>query len=231
MYFDDFQRLLMNNLRGRVRNGELTERSLAKAVGISQPHIHNILKGVRILSPEIGDLILRKLNLSLIDLIDPDNVTRPLALNNAVAGRYALVAVLNGLLGPGHPWPTVISSSERFPISYSKLAGIVHPVVVRTANDVQMEPIFAANDVALLDQSTAARTKIHADSLYVLKRGESGIVRRLRLVANSLYIITERNLYRPAEWERISILNIDISHIVRARVTFLAPELEWKRTA
>jgi hypothetical protein len=186
---------------------------------------------VRILSPEIGDLILRKLNLSLIDLIDPENVARPLALNDTIAGRYAMIEVLNGLLGPGHPWPTEVSSSERFPISYSKLAGIVHPVVVRTANDEQMEPLFAANDVALLDQSTAARTRIHADSLYVLKRGESGIIRRLRLVANSLYIVTECSLYRPAEWERISVLNLDISHIVRARVTFLAPELEWKRSA
>jgi hypothetical protein len=89
--------------------------------------------------------------------------------------------------------------------------------------------VFAADDIALLDQSPVSRTEIHSESLYVLKRGDHGLIRRLRLVANSLYIVAERHLFQPGEWERISIVNLDITHIVRARVTFLAPEVEWKR--
>ncbi|HMF78406.1 MAG TPA: hypothetical protein VK604_22295 [Bryobacteraceae bacterium] len=228
MRFDDFQKMLVTSLRGRVRNGEFTERGLAKAVGISQPHVHNILKGVRILSPDIGDQILQKLNLSLFDLLDPDHAARVLNFSASPGNQDSWVRVLDGRIGPHHPWPTQASSSERFPISYSKLAGMVHPVVVRTARDQTMEPLFAAGDIALLDQAPAARTEIHPDSLYVLKRGDYGLIRRLRLVANSLYIVAETQLYKPAEWERISIVNLDITHIVRARVTFLAPELEWK---
>ena len=76
MRFDDFQKMLVASLRARVRNGEFTERGLAKAVGVSQPHVHNILKGVRILSPDIGDQILQKLNLSLFDLLDPNDAAR-----------------------------------------------------------------------------------------------------------------------------------------------------------
>jgi hypothetical protein len=229
MRFGDFQKMLVASLRARVRNGELTERGLAKAVGVSQPHLHNILKGVRTLSPDIGDQILTKLNLSLFDLLDTEHAARPLTLNAMPPGQYSHVQVLSGRIGPEHPWPTEISSSERFPISYSRLAGMLHPVVARTARDEEMEPVFAADDIALLDQSPVSRTEIHSESLYVLKRGDHGLIRRLRLVANSLYIVAERHLFQPGEWERISIVNLDITHIVRARVTFLAPEVEWKR--
>ena len=228
MRFDDFQKMLVASLRARVRNGEFTERGLAKAVGVSQPHVHNILKGVRILSPDIGDQILQKLNLSLFDLLDPNDAARALNFSTSPANQYSWVRVLDGRLGPYYPWPTEPSSSERFPISYSKLAGMLNPVVVRTSRDKAMEPLFGAGDIALLDQAPAARTEIHTDSLYVLKRGDHGLIRRLRLVAKSLYIVAETQLYKPAEWERLSIVNLDITHIVRARVTFLAPELEWK---
>ena len=57
MLFADVRNALTAVLRARVRNGELTERGLARLVGVSQPHIHNVLKGVRALSPELSDQI------------------------------------------------------------------------------------------------------------------------------------------------------------------------------
>ena len=45
MLFSDARSSLVAVLRARVRNGELTERGLARLVGVSQPHIHNVLKG------------------------------------------------------------------------------------------------------------------------------------------------------------------------------------------
>jgi hypothetical protein len=71
----DFQRLqsrLITNLRERVRSGEITERSLARITGISQPHLHNVLKGKRLLSVGKADQILRQLHLDLTDLMDRD---------------------------------------------------------------------------------------------------------------------------------------------------------------
>jgi hypothetical protein len=59
-------------LRECIRRGELTERGLARATGISQPHIHNVLKGKRVLSGELADEILRKLHLDLKDFIRAD---------------------------------------------------------------------------------------------------------------------------------------------------------------
>ena len=66
--FEDAQLRLLDYIRNRIRNGELTERALARQIGISQPHVHNALKGVRTLSPKILDSILRHFRLSLVDL-------------------------------------------------------------------------------------------------------------------------------------------------------------------
>jgi len=56
--------------RESVRNGEFTERGLARLTGVSQPHMHNVLKGVRFLSIKLADRILYALDIQLIDLLD-----------------------------------------------------------------------------------------------------------------------------------------------------------------
>ncbi len=76
MDFDTLQRRLLAGVRTRVQNGELTERGLARMIGISQPHMHHILKGVRALSLENADRILRRLDLTVLDLIEGDSFPR-----------------------------------------------------------------------------------------------------------------------------------------------------------
>ena len=73
----DFQGLrdrLVEHLRERVRSGELTERGIARVTGVSQPHIHNALKGKRILSPELCDEILHHLHMDVLDLLTHEDV-------------------------------------------------------------------------------------------------------------------------------------------------------------
>ncbi len=61
MTFQDAQLKLLAYVRGRIQSGEFTERRLARLIGISQPHAHNVLKGARNLSPEVFDSILKYL--------------------------------------------------------------------------------------------------------------------------------------------------------------------------
>jgi transcriptional regulator with XRE-family HTH domain len=72
MDFRELERRFVERLRGRVRAGEFTERRLAQLTGISQPHIHNVLKGKRSLSIETADVILRVLRMDLLDLLDAE---------------------------------------------------------------------------------------------------------------------------------------------------------------
>jgi hypothetical protein len=75
IYFELLQLRLIMNVHQRVQRGELTERGLARAIGISQPHLHNMLKGVRVLSPPMADLLLRHLHMTVLDLLDTDEIT------------------------------------------------------------------------------------------------------------------------------------------------------------
>jgi len=70
MYFRLLQRRLVEGLRRSIGNGLMTERGLARWAGISQPHMHHILKGERAISPRIADRLLEAFELSVIDLLE-----------------------------------------------------------------------------------------------------------------------------------------------------------------
>jgi len=76
MTFCDLHERLIENLRQRVRSGEMTERGMARATGVSQPHIHHVLRGKRLLSAVTADQILRQLNMDLLDLIELEELLR-----------------------------------------------------------------------------------------------------------------------------------------------------------
>jgi len=97
MYFELLQLRLIAHVQDRVQRGELTERGLARRTGISQPHLHNVLKGVRVLSPQIGDVLLRHLHITLLDLLkDEEWNGRCSHTSTAVAGGTRFPAA-NGL--------------------------------------------------------------------------------------------------------------------------------------
>lgn len=70
--FRELEHRLILYLQERVRSGEITERSLARVIGVSQPHLHNVLKGRHLFSLPMADKILRHLDLDLLDFIDPE---------------------------------------------------------------------------------------------------------------------------------------------------------------
>ena len=72
--FQELHRRLTLLLLDRVRKGEATERGLARKTGVSQPHIHNVLKGKRLLSAGTADAILEELHLDILDLLDPRDI-------------------------------------------------------------------------------------------------------------------------------------------------------------
>ncbi len=74
MNFDQLRVRLISHLRERIRNGEWTERSLARLSGTSQPHLHNVLKGVRILSTEMADRLMKTARLTVMDLFEQSEI-------------------------------------------------------------------------------------------------------------------------------------------------------------
>jgi transcriptional regulator with XRE-family HTH domain len=69
MNFQRLQSRLILHLRDRIQSGQLSERRLARLTGVSQPHMHNVLKGKRLLSIAKADQILHHLRIDLSDLM------------------------------------------------------------------------------------------------------------------------------------------------------------------
>jgi len=83
-------------LREQVRNGHLTERELARRLALSQPHIHNVLKGERILTPDLADLILSFLGIDVLDLLSTEDLRRPPGRAASSGNRAATVRERSG---------------------------------------------------------------------------------------------------------------------------------------
>lgn len=77
------QTRLIKTVNTRIKNGEFTERGLAKLVGISQPQIHNVLKGARKLNVELADRLLWAFGLAIIDLLEDEEVAEEFAARKA----------------------------------------------------------------------------------------------------------------------------------------------------
>jgi len=230
--FSDLQLRLLQHLLTRVRNGELTERGLARMVGISQPHIHNVLKGVRTLSPELSDSILVHLRISLIDLLDRTQIAKYSGSDGNEYYESCYIPVLSDPIGPGLPWPCRIEESRRFLIDRRKVASFRNPIIARISPDARMLPAIHEGDFALLDQSQSAREQIDPDALYLIKSGSQALIRRVRQgQGNALYMVTEDSLQTPELWEKILLTCHELPHLIRARVYLVAPEKEdwWDR--
>ena len=74
MTFHELQQRLLDEIRQRVRSGAATERGIARISGISQPHLHNVLKGKRLLSMDKADEVLRSLEIDILRLIRPEEL-------------------------------------------------------------------------------------------------------------------------------------------------------------
>ena len=74
MTFHELHQRLLDELRHRVRSGAATERGLARLSGISQPHLHNVLKGKRKLSLGKADGVLLRLQMDVLGLIGPEEL-------------------------------------------------------------------------------------------------------------------------------------------------------------
>lgn len=86
--FQVLQMRLITFVNTRIGNGDFTERGLAKILGISQSQIHNVLKGVRKLRPELADRLIRKFEISVLDLLDSSEIyEQALARGPLAVGR------------------------------------------------------------------------------------------------------------------------------------------------
>jgi hypothetical protein len=81
--FGVLQTRLIRCVNARIQNGDFTERGLARVLGISQPQIHNVLKGARKLKSELADRLISKLEINLLELLDSTELMEQLLTRSA----------------------------------------------------------------------------------------------------------------------------------------------------
>lgn len=109
--FEALQDRLARLIKSRVSNGEFTERGLARMAGISQPQMHNFLKGARKLSPDFADRLMLRCGIGILDLFDTRELAERIGYRPVADQSYQ---GLNGLKKPARSAPSLRAQIELF---------------------------------------------------------------------------------------------------------------------
>jgi len=217
VHFQELQGRLVDIARERVRAGELTERGLARMCGISQPHMHNVLKKARAPSTAAADRLMQALDLRI-----PDPGWRsPSQSDSAVRA----VPLLRDRIGPGVD--TVLTEIDgQAQLPESLLRDVVDPLAAWLGPDLVLPKSLAAHDLVLLDQNPRLREAPGAKSIWIVSEGAGLRVRYLRLDGARLCVANEVTREDPGKWHSIPLQGRNILDIVRARIVWMGRKME-----
>ena len=216
MYLGELHARLIGLAQRRVRTGEVTERGLARRCGMSQPHLHNVLKHVRALSNDAADRLMQALDVTIADLLWT-------GLGDA-GGDLRVVPIARNRLGPGADAVLAVHRGTMA-LPASLVTGLVDPVAARLAPDLALPRGMEASDLVLLDQNPVVRSNARGGGLWVVAEAGGLRVRYLRAGGTLLYIANEANLEDPRRWLAVSPAERDVLEVVVARVVWLSRKL------
>jgi hypothetical protein len=213
VYFQALQERLLEIARERIRAGLYTERNLAKLCGLSQPHLHNVLKRVRTPSTTSADRLMEALGLKVQDLLWRGNKDTDFGVE--------AVPVVRNRIGPGSNAALQLTKG-RIPLPKALLRDLVDPVAAHLSPDLILPMSLMANDLILLDQNPALRLSPGPHSPWVVSDGGGLRVRYVRVEKHRLYIVNQINLEQPEQWLSIPLESRNILEIVRARIVWIS---------
>ena len=182
--FQQLAERLLDRVRYAVRAGRFSERGLAKAIGYSQPHLHNVLKGKRNLQPDLADALMDALPVSLDELLRPalEPKSPPVDLS----------PVLDGAIGGGAPFPPQAPAAAQAGDTRLSLEGFDASAAARIdAAETSMWPLIQPGDWVTLDCSPLARVLPDLDCIYALEIEGRSFIARCRMVGDRLLTVTD----------------------------------------
>lgn len=215
MYLEELYARLMEEARLRIRTGLVTERGLARLCGVSQPHMHNVLKNIRTLSPDASSRLMRALDLTV-----PQLVWRCGGVQTAVRA----VPFVRSPIGPGTGC-SLSTTAGYVPFPADVLQGLENPLAARLAADLVMPKSLNAKDLVLLDQAPAVRSVPSAESLWVVVENGNLRIRYIRMGGTRVYIANEATLPHRTRWDAIALQGVSILDVIRARIAWIGRDL------
>ena len=181
---------------------------MARSTGVSQPHLHNILKGIRSLPPDLADQLLVLAGLSLPNLMGmrqfPDESAAGAHPAKASHGNSPLMEIF---------LPKSGDSASNFP-------------AYQLPPDSVMEPRFRGGDIVYYHHGARDRSSLNAQSAYLVNYHDRVLVRYLRMGGQRLYLASEETLHDPVRWDYVSLADRHILEIVRGRIVWICRKVE-----
>lgn len=207
----------MDLARQRVRSGQVSERALARLCGTSQPHIHNVLKNIRSLSPASADRLLDSLDITIPEIL--------WGKTPELEEGIEAVPIVRHRIGPGILADLAVWKGA-FPLEKSVLKGLIHPVLARLSPDPLMPGELRYNDLVLLDQNARIRQKPDAESHWIVAERGGMRVRYLRFREQEFWLANAATRDAPENWQPLRSHGRNILDVVRARIVWISRKME-----
>jgi hypothetical protein len=178
--------------------------------------MHNVLKGIRTLSPLAADRLMRALD-----------VTVPQVVWSAGESGFAevrAVPVLRNRIGPGTE-ASFSSFRGYVPFPQGLVAGI-EPLAAYLAADLAMPSEFHTGDLVLLDITRAVRLAPSTPSCWIVAENAGLRVRYVRRARGGLETASYPGLTGARDWRPTPLQGRSIADIVRARIVWIGREIE-----
>jgi phage repressor protein C with HTH and peptisase S24 domain len=118
MKFRKLQERLRQLLLASIAAGDLTGMQVAQMAGFQQAHISNFLNRKRALSMDAMDRVLGALRLSVMDLLDPDEVGKRATIIPPSEDEFENVLLVEGAVAAGEP--VITSEAVREILKFKK---------------------------------------------------------------------------------------------------------------
>lgn len=213
MKFHSLQENLRKHLCQRIDQGELTGLQLARETGFKQAHISNFLNRKRGLSLEGMDRVLQVERLSVLDLLDRDEINKRASIPPPSEGAFENVFLVDPKVAAVNPIITNMSVKELLKFRTAFLRRLrAEPegerdswerfVVIRADahEGMSMYPRLLPGAVVLLDRHyNSLRPYRRSESnMYAVRKNGSCTVKYVE-VANTHLVLRPHNHAYPVE--------------------------------
>jgi len=171
MKFKVLQENLRKTLWHRIEEEGLTGLRLAEQTGFKQAHISNFLNRKRGLSLEGMDKVLRVQHLSVLDLLDPDEVNKRASILPPSEDEFQNILVVDGAIAANEPLVMSMNVKEilKFKKSFLNRDNWERFVVIQIdgREGMSMYPRLLPGATVLIDR--------HYNSLKPYRKGETNM--------------------------------------------------------
>jgi SOS-response transcriptional repressor LexA len=210
MKFKALQENLRKLIRGRIEEGDLTGLKLAHQTGFQQAHISNFLNSKRSLSLEGMDKVLSVQKISVLDLLDPDEISKRATILPPSEGEFENVVLVEGEVAAGEP--LIISDNVKDILKFKKsFLKRLRPaqesmrdewqrfvlIKVDARDGMSMYPRLLPGATVLIDRhyNSLAAYRKNEQNMYAVRKDGGATVKYVEMAENSLVLRPHNQSY------------------------------------